>query len=87
MKWEKFRIPHDNSNVEIVVKLLANMIQKAGAEHIMMLDPHSPQLVGFFDIPVDALKVLVKRIITCLQCHFKKAQAYAQTPRTKAGIY
>jgi len=36
---------------------LANMVQKSGAEHIMMLDPHSPQLVGFFDIPVDALKV------------------------------
>ena len=33
------------------------MVQKSGAEHIMMLDPHSPQLVGFFDIPVDALKV------------------------------
>lgn len=38
-------------------KLVANMIEKAGAEHIMMLDPHSPQLVGFFNIPVDALKV------------------------------
>ena len=23
----------------------------------MMLDPHSPQLVGFFDLPVDSLKV------------------------------
>ncbi len=41
----------------ITSKLVANMIQKSGAEHIMMLDPHSPQLVGFFDIPVDALKV------------------------------
>eukprot|EP00088_Acartia_fossae_P030615 TRINITY_DN31610_c0_g1_i1.p1 TRINITY_DN31610_c0_g1~~TRINITY_DN31610_c0_g1_i1.p1 ORF type:complete len:421 (-),score=98.28 TRINITY_DN31610_c0_g1_i1:337-1599(-) len=41
----------------ITSKLLANMIQKSGAEHIMMLDPHSPQLVGFFDIPVDSLKV------------------------------
>jgi len=41
----------------ITSKLLANMIQKSGAQHIMMLDPHSPQLVGFFDIPVDSLKV------------------------------
>ncbi|XP_023337861.1 ribose-phosphate pyrophosphokinase 2 [Eurytemora carolleeae] len=41
----------------ITSKLLANMLQNAGAEHIMMLDPHSPQLVGFFDLPVDSLKV------------------------------
>ena len=40
----------------ITSKLLANMLQIAGAEHIMMLDPHSPQLVGFFDLPVDSLK-------------------------------
>ena len=41
----------------MVPKLLANMLQKAGADHLMMLEPHSPQLVGFFDRPVDALKV------------------------------
>jgi phosphoribosylpyrophosphate synthetase len=33
------------------------MLQKSGADHLMMLEPHSPQLVGFFDRPVDALKV------------------------------
>jgi len=41
----------------ITAKLLANMIQKAGAHHLMMLDAHSPQLEGFFDHPVDCLKV------------------------------
>ena len=30
---------------------------RAGADHLMMLDPHSPQLEGFFDHPVDCLKV------------------------------
>jgi len=38
-------------------KLVANMIKRAGADHLMMLDPHSPQLEGFFDHPVDCLKV------------------------------
>jgi len=41
----------------ITSRLLANMLQRAGTEHIMMLDPHSPQQVGFFDLPVDTLKV------------------------------
>lgn len=41
----------------ITSKLVANMLQKAGTDHLMMLEPHSPQLVGFFDRPVDALKV------------------------------
>jgi ribose-phosphate pyrophosphokinase len=38
-------------------KLVANMLKRAGADHLMMLDPHSPQLEGFFDCPVDCLKV------------------------------
>ena len=29
----------------------------AGATHFMMLDPHTPQLEGFFGKPVDSLKV------------------------------
>ena len=41
----------------ITAKLLANMFQKAGAHHLMMLDAHSPQIEGFFDHPVDCLKV------------------------------
>jgi len=41
----------------ITSKLIANMMKRAGADHLMMLDPHSPQLEGFFDHPVDCLKV------------------------------
>ena len=43
----------------ITAKLMANMIKKAGANQIMMLDAHSPQLEGFFDHPVDCLKVSI----------------------------
>ena len=38
-------------------QLLANLLRRAGANHLMMLDPHSPQIEGFFDHPVDCLKV------------------------------
>lgn len=41
----------------ITAKLVANMLKRAGANHLMMMDPHSPQLEGFFDHPVDSLKV------------------------------
>ena len=36
---------------------MADLIRVAGAKHLMMLDPHTPQLEGFFSTPVDALKV------------------------------
>ena len=45
------------SRVPISSKLVADLMKRAGASCIMMLDPHSPQLEGFFDTPVDALKV------------------------------
>jgi ribose-phosphate pyrophosphokinase len=37
----------------ITAKLVANLLTKAGANRIITVDLHSPQLVGFFDIDVD----------------------------------
>ncbi|MDN6568341.1 MAG: ribose-phosphate diphosphokinase [Tetragenococcus halophilus] len=39
----------------ITAKLVANMIEKAGANRIVALDLHASQIQGFFDIPVDHL--------------------------------
>ncbi|WP_261806563.1 ribose-phosphate diphosphokinase [Lapidilactobacillus luobeiensis] len=39
----------------ITAKLVANMLQRAGADRILALDLHAPQIQGFFDIPVDHL--------------------------------
>lgn len=39
----------------ITAKLVANLLQKAGATRMLMLDLHTVQLQGFFDIPVDNL--------------------------------
>lgn len=39
----------------ITAKLVADLISKAGADRVLTMDLHAPQLQGFFDIPVDHL--------------------------------
>ena len=39
----------------ISAKLVANLISKAGADRLLSVDLHAPQIQGFFDIPVDNL--------------------------------
>ena len=39
----------------ISAKLVANLLEKAGADRILTMDLHSSQVQGFFDIPVDNL--------------------------------
>ena len=39
----------------ITSKLVANMIDKAGADRVLTLDLHAGQIQGFFDIPTDNL--------------------------------
>ncbi|WP_332697853.1 ribose-phosphate diphosphokinase [Halalkalibacter lacteus] len=43
------------SREPITSKLIANLLEVAGATRILSLDLHSPQIQGFFDIPVDQL--------------------------------
>lgn len=46
----------DKPRVPISAKLIAELLQAAGANRIMTLDFHADQIQGFFDIPVDHLK-------------------------------
>ena len=46
----------DKARVPISAKLIANILQAAGANRIMTMDFHADQIQGFFDIPVDHLK-------------------------------
>lgn len=39
----------------ITAKLVANLLETAGASRVLTLDLHAPQIQGFFDIPVDQL--------------------------------
>jgi ribose-phosphate pyrophosphokinase len=57
----------DEGRVPISAKLVANLVVSAGAERVLALDLHAPQIQGFFDIPVDHLfasPVMVKHLKT-----------------------
>ncbi|MCC3356130.1 ribose-phosphate diphosphokinase [Bacillus sp. REN16] len=43
------------SREPITAKLIANLLEKAGATRVVTMDLHAPQIQGFFDIPVDQL--------------------------------
>ncbi|HYE84678.1 MAG TPA: ribose-phosphate pyrophosphokinase [Clostridia bacterium] len=43
------------SREPISAKLVANLIEAAGADRVITMDLHAPQIQGFFDIPVDHL--------------------------------
>ena len=45
----------DQPRVSVTAKLCANLITQAGADRVITMDLHAPQLQGFFDIPMDHL--------------------------------
>lgn len=45
----------DQPRVAISAKLVANLIAQAGAHRVLTMDLHTPQIQGFFDIPLDHL--------------------------------
>ena len=45
----------DKSRAPISARLIANMITRAGADHVITMDLHASQIQGFFNIPVDNL--------------------------------
>ena len=46
----------DQPRVPITARLVANLLQCAGADRILTMDLHANQIQGFFDIPLDHLK-------------------------------
>jgi len=46
----------DQPRVPISAKLVANLLERAGADRILTVDLHAGQIQGFFDIPVDNLQ-------------------------------
>ncbi len=45
----------DKPRVPITAKLVADLLQSAGADRILAVDLHAAQIQGYFDIPVDHL--------------------------------
>ena len=57
----------DRPRVPISARLIADLLEASGADRVLTMDLHSPQIQGFFSIPVDnlmAAPVLVKHIQT-----------------------
>lgn len=55
----------DRPRVPISARLIADLLEASGADRVLTMDLHSPQIQGFFSIPVDnlmAAPVLVKYI-------------------------
>jgi ribose-phosphate pyrophosphokinase len=46
----------DRPRVPISARLVADLIERAGANRVLAMDLHSPQIQGFFSIPVDNLQ-------------------------------
>lgn len=45
----------DAARISITAKLIADLLQTAGATHVMTMRLHSPQVHGFFSVPTDPL--------------------------------
>ncbi len=45
----------DKPRVPVSAKLVANLIERAGANRVLTMELHAEQIQGFFDIPVDHL--------------------------------
>ncbi len=48
----------DKPRVSITARLMADLLMTAGADRVLTMDLHSPQIQGFFRIPVDQLKAV-----------------------------
>lgn len=45
----------DRPRISIAARLMADLLERAGANRVLTMDLHSPQVQGFFRIPVDQL--------------------------------
>lgn len=45
----------DAARISITARLVADLLQTAGASHVMTMNLHSPQVHGFFAVPTDPL--------------------------------
>jgi len=59
----------DKSRAPITAKLVANMLQRSGCDHVITMDLHASQIQGFFDVPVDNLYA-EPSVILYIRTHF-----------------
>ncbi|GJJ11137.1 hypothetical protein Clacol_005368 [Clathrus columnatus] len=52
----------ERSRAPITAKLVANMLQRSGCDHVVTMDLHASQIQGFFDVPVDNATSMADRL-------------------------
>ncbi|RHW31748.1 ribose-phosphate diphosphokinase [Lysinibacillus yapensis] len=57
----------------ITAKLVANLLETAGADRVIVLDLHAPQIQGFFDILIDHLQA-----VPILSEYFKSKELHSE---------
>jgi ribose-phosphate pyrophosphokinase len=62
----------DKGRMPITAKLVADLLQKAGATRVITMDLHSDQIQGFFDIPLDHLRALPLLVSAIQKLSLKK---------------
>jgi len=48
----------DEPRISITARLMADLLQTAGADRVLTMDLHSPQVQGFFRVPADQLSAM-----------------------------
>ncbi|NPB06200.1 MAG: ribose-phosphate pyrophosphokinase [Aquificae bacterium] len=48
----------DRPRTPISAKVVADLLQRVGAQHVVVVDLHSPQIQGFFDVPLEHLTAI-----------------------------
>jgi len=69
----------EKSRAPITAKLVANMLQKSGCDHVITMDLHASQIQGFFDVPVDNL-FAEPSAINYIRTHFKMSDVVIVSP-------
>ena len=70
-----------NEFVPISAKLIASLIERAGANRILALDLHAAQIQGFFDVPVDHLFAAPVMIEYFIKVSFRSPPAISNGSR------
>ena len=45
----------------IMARMVADFLEVAGVDHVVTVDPHTPQIEGFFHVPMDSLTAVPTR--------------------------
>ncbi|KAJ3757373.1 phosphoribosyltransferase-like protein [Lentinula raphanica] len=70
----------DKSRAPITAKLVANMLVKAGCDHLITMDLHASQIQGFFDVPVDKYLYAEPSAILYIRTHFNVPDVVIVSP-------